>query len=56
MSDWSDYAPVLIRCAGAAAEWQRHWVPPPPPYDPDTPIVLPDLATLRRALDGLNQL
>lgn len=30
MSDWSDYAPVLIRCAGAAAEWQRHWVPPPP--------------------------
>jgi hypothetical protein len=55
MSDWSDEARLLIRCAGTA-ERQRHWVPPPPPYDPDTPIILPDLATLRRALDGLNQL
>lgn len=54
MSDWSDGAQLLVRCAGAA-ERQKHWIPPPPPYDPDTPIVLPDLATLRRALDGLNQ-
>lgn len=55
MSGWSDDAPLFVRCVGAA-ERQRHWVPPPPPYDPETPIILSDLATLRRALDRLNQL
>jgi hypothetical protein len=29
------------------------WIPPPPPLDLDTPIILPDLATLERFRDAL---
>lgn len=32
------------------------WIPPPPPLALDTPIVLPDLATLEHALAGLHDL
>lgn len=32
-----------------AAPDERPWIPPPPPLDLDTPIVLPDAATLERA-------
>jgi hypothetical protein len=55
MNDWLDELRLLIHGDEAAAR-RMHWVPPPPPYDPSTPIVLPDQATLRRVLDGLNQL
>lgn len=32
---------------------RRPWIPPPPPLDLDTPVILPDLATLTRALLAL---
>lgn len=33
------------------------WIPPPPPYEPHRVVViLPDLATLHRAIDGLKNL
>jgi hypothetical protein len=31
----------------------RPWIPPPPPLDLDTPLVMPDLATLERAAAAL---
>jgi hypothetical protein len=31
----------------------RPWIPPPPPLALDTPIILPDLATLERVADAL---
>lgn len=33
----------------------RPWIPPPPPLTPAV-VVLPDLPTLQRALDGLRRL
>jgi hypothetical protein len=32
------------------------WIPPPPPLALDTPIVLPDIGTLRCAVEGLKRL
>lgn len=32
---------------------RRPWIPPPPPLALDTPIVLPNLATLARVVDAL---
>jgi hypothetical protein len=32
------------------------WLPAPPPLDLDVPLVMPDLATLARALESLRRL
>lgn len=32
------------------------WIPPPPSFDLDAPILLPDEATLLRVLEGLRRL
>lgn len=55
MSDWFDEIRDLVHDR-AAAERRRRWIPPPPPYEAKTPIVMPDLATLRRMLDALERL
>lgn len=31
------------------------WIPPPPPLALDTPLIMPDLATLERVAAGLKQ-
>ena len=55
MSDWLDELRHLVHDR-EAAERRRRWIPLPPPYEPKTPIVMPDLATLRRALNALERL
>jgi hypothetical protein len=55
MSDWLDEIPCFVHDR-EAEERRRRWIPPPPPYEPKTPIIMPDLATLRRALDALERL
>jgi hypothetical protein len=42
--------------AGAGPPDQRPWIPPPPPLELDTPIVLPDLPTLKHAAAALRTL
>lgn len=47
--------PVNGRLAGKVPSY-RFWVPPPPPLELDTPLVMPDRAMLLRAVSALRRL
>lgn len=47
----------LVRPPQVPHPWLPPGIPPIPPYEPDAdPLILPDSATLQRALEGLRRL
>lgn len=45
-----------IRRGTVVVPRHRLWIPPPPPLDLGTPLVMPDLATLIRVAEALRAL